>query len=125
MRRGKLSKVEQFYIQSNKNMPVEELAGDLDRSTTVVQKFLDKIVVPEKPTVAVSERKETPSKRGPAYTNFAHQTQSGNDTPGITINTAAASAAADEWGKTQQRGTPNKYKQYVGKVHSDKPSETN
>lgn len=57
MAKGPLSKLERFYIDSNSDKPIEEIAHYLERSVSTIQKYYPtKKTEEEKPV----ERKETP-----------------------------------------------------------------
>lgn len=49
VKRGKLSKIEKYYIEGNTDLPVEEVAAELDRSVNAVQKHMDTISIEADP----------------------------------------------------------------------------
>ena len=88
MKRGKLSKVEEFFIKNNEEMSVEEVASELDRSVDFVNKKRKEfgLSVEEKPK---KKKKETEFKK-----TLVNKTEQGRE--GITIMTRAGSERIDE-----------------------------
>lgn len=56
MKRGFLSKTEKEYIEQNQNLSVAELANDLDRTESVVENYLTKIVPQEEKPKTLFEK---------------------------------------------------------------------
>jgi hypothetical protein len=49
VKRGALSNVEKFFIEGNAELPVEDIAKELDRSVKIVQKHLNSVDTKPKP----------------------------------------------------------------------------
>lgn len=94
MKRGNLSRVEKYYIEGNTNLPVEDLATELDRSINIVQKHLDTL---EKPKKVEKKPKETPKKKQKTETRFekAIARKERNNVKVSAVMTEAASEIAD------------------------------
>ncbi len=97
-KRGKLSKVEEFYILNNREAGVESLARELDRTVNAVQKVLDANPTEEEPkkegVVAIYP------KAGPL---MGRKTRNGKNV--ATVMTPGASEAGD----TKQPSVPSRY----------------
>jgi hypothetical protein len=93
VKRGALSKVEKFYIEGNRDLEVEAIASELDRSVNVVQKHLDTLPKAKaKPTKATKKAKATKD------TQF-QQAMGRHERAGqkvATVMTRSASELADE-----------------------------
>ncbi len=120
MKRGALSKAEHFYIDQNKDkMSAQEIADDLNRSPNSIRRYMEET---SNPTANPLPPPITPKTQPQmAYKAMARRTQDGNETPGITISTQAASESADEWKKIG-RGS-SRYRDCISKVHEDRPME--
>jgi len=81
---GKLTKIEKFYIENNSEKDADEIATDLNRTKSVVNKHLKTV----NDTGHVSEAKQSPSEVGEL---MGHK-----DSRGVTIMTPAASQLSDE-----------------------------
>jgi len=57
-KRGALSKIEKFFIEGNVDLPVEEIATELDRTVNAVQKHLDSIDISPKPVEPVPVKED-------------------------------------------------------------------
>jgi len=94
VKRGALSKVEKFFIEGNANLPVEDVAAELDRSVNIVQKHLDTIKT--KPAKKKSTKKK--AKKQPKDTQFqmlmGRKERQGEKV--ATVMTRSASELADD-----------------------------
>jgi len=97
MKKGPLSKVEKSYIENNARSEVYDLAKELDRSKSIVEKHLQKI------------KEDEGAKRGTVDSSSLYARDSNKIS---TVMTEAASAAADE--SRKKPSTPQKYK---GAIH--------
>ena len=76
---GQLTKVEKFYIDNNSDKAVDEIAADLNRSNSIVDKYLSSTDVDKKPEDTQVQNL------------FARK-----EDRGVTIMTPAASQVSDE-----------------------------
>ena len=93
-KKGRLSRIETFYIDGNRSKTAEELALDLNRGLKVIQKYLD-----ENPV-------ESSSSQTLAGDNIVTE-------KGTTIMTEAASMAADS---TRTRSLPSLHERCTSKI---------
>jgi len=73
MKRGFLSKTEKEYIEQNQNLSVAELANDLDRTESVVQNHLNKIVQKEEKPKTLFEKVIAKKSGATVMTNSASE----------------------------------------------------
>lgn len=104
MKKGKLTDIEIFCIQGMmaEDVNVTDMAGQLGRSVTVVEKAADKL-------------RETAAREG----LFINKTASGQE--GVTIMTPAASAKADEENKksTALHQALHNHQTFIHKIRDD------
>ena len=101
-KKGPLSKTEKDTISSNKNMNITELSNKLDRSESVVKKYLAQISTENTPT------------QGNDIDLFAR-----NKERGVVVMTEVASMAGDENKKTNDIYNTRKYKDIIHKFKKD------
>lgn len=100
MKRGPLSNKEKKFIDSNKSMSVQEVAAKLERSTTVVSKYVE-----------IRQDEETTS---------THDLFVRKEERGVTVMTEAASMTADEnRSKRKNASSPQRYKGVIHKIKED------
>jgi hypothetical protein len=102
MKKGPLSNAEKKYINENSSEEINVIATSLDRSTSLVQKYIDSSTQakPEKP-------------KGNVGKMFAR-----NEERGVTVMTQNASMASDET-KTQRKEAANgvpRYQKFIHKI---------
>tara|TARA_R110000824_G_scaffold164108_3_gene340171 strand:+ start:2375 stop:2674 length:300 start_codon:yes stop_codon:yes gene_type:complete len=97
MKRGPLSNKEKQFIDSSTSMSAQEVATRLERSVSVVSKYIE-IQKDEKTT--------------PTHDLFARK-----EDRGVTVMTEAASMTADE---NKSKRTPTSPKRYRGVIHKIK-----
>lgn len=91
VKKGRLTKAEKYYIEGNTNLPVEDIAKDLDRSVPVIEKHLAQLDLPkEEPAPAKPEKKEDPK----ILQLMGRKERAGQHV--ATVMTPAASELADE-----------------------------
>lgn len=73
MKRGFLSKTEKEYIEQNQNLSVAELANDLDRTESVVENYLTKIVPQEEKPKTLFEKVIAKKSGATVMTNSASE----------------------------------------------------
>jgi|TARA_R110000824_G_scaffold348008_1_gene534732 hypothetical protein len=95
MKKGPLSNKEKDFIDNNSSMETEKIAEKLDRSVSVVSKYI-KIKKEDSPTHELFARKKD---------------------RGVTVMTEAASSQADE-NKESRKTTPPR--RYTGVIHTIK-----
>ena len=105
MKKGPLSNKEKDFIKDNiakakDNM--SELAAELGRSPSVVEKFASTL-----PSQAPAKNPNT----GNAVDLYAK-----NEERGVTVMTETASMAADESKKSRKNQNPERYTQYIHKI---------
>jgi len=100
VKRGKLSKVEQFYIEGHADLSAEDLATELDRSINIVQKHLD--TMPE-PTKTTEQPKPDTEEEPRMFQVMGRHERAGEKV--ATVMTQSASQFADE---TRPKRTMNK-----------------
>jgi hypothetical protein len=103
-KKGPLSKKEKTYIEKNQDLPVDEIAEDLDRSESSVTKYIATL--------------EDNSKPQPMAGNLMAR----NEKYGATMMTESASMAGDE-SKPKVKADPkevNVAKRYRGSIHKIK-----
>ena len=96
MKRGPLSNKEKQFIDSNASMSVQEVATKLERSVSVVSKYVD-----------VKKDEETT----PTHHLFARK-----EDRGVTIMTEAASMTADENKSKRTTASPKRYRGVIHKI---------
>ena len=95
MKKGPLSNKEKDFIDSNPSMDTEDMAKELDRSVSVVSKYI-KIKKEDTKTHELFARKKE---------------------RGVTVMTEAASSHADENKESRKSNTPRRY---TGVIHTIK-----
>ena len=103
MKKGPLSNQEKEHITKNSSREVSEIAGEMNRSESIVQKFVDTLESPAEP-----EPREDVSGL------FAR-----NEESGVTVMTESASITSDEnKSKDEDRTpqTPDRYRQFIHKI---------
>jgi len=88
-KRGKLSKIELYYIEGNTNLPAEDIAQELDRSVELIQKKLDEFTPPSTKTVTSAKNDNEPQM----FKVMGRHERNGQKV--ATVMTEAASALAD------------------------------
>lgn len=101
-KKGPLSKTEKDIIASSATTPVPELAKRLERSETVVQKYLTTIQTQDNSAV------------GKDINLFAR-----NKDRGVVVMTESASMAGDEHKKTNEIYNTRKYKNIIHKFKEE------
>lgn len=89
-KRGALSKVEKFFIEGHTDLPVEEVAAELDRTVNSVQKHLDSINTNSKP----KKKTKKESKDTQFQTLMGRHERQGQKV--ATVMTRSASELADD-----------------------------
>ena len=89
VKRGKLSKVETYYIEGNTSLPVADIAKELDRSEAIVQKTLDAIA----PTEEAEADAPVISKDEPRMLKAVGRHQRNGETVAVVMTEAASSLA--------------------------------
>jgi CBS domain-containing protein len=112
VKKGKLSRVEKFFIEGNTNLPVEDVAAELNRSVAIVQKYVDEIMVAEPTQVTQEATVDEPAVPGMLTVKDTIGTKMRNGKPVATVMTPAASEIADE--HRQQTGLNKKLQ---GAIH--------
>jgi len=105
MKKGPLSNKEKEHITKNRSREVSEVAGEMDRSEAIVQKFVDTLEEEPEPKENVSDL-------------FAR-----NEKSGVTVMTESASMASDEnksKDKDEPPETPDRYRQFIHKIKESK-----
>tara|TARA_R110002110_G_scaffold364406_1_gene574225 strand:+ start:712 stop:1038 length:327 start_codon:yes stop_codon:yes gene_type:complete len=100
---GKITKIEQFYLDNNSDLDASNLAKDLNRSVAFVKKHTKKIDTGHVDTV---QEKQAMSEL------FGHK-----EGRGVTIMTPAASEVADE----TRQGRINKSARHQNAIHIINP----
>ena len=95
-KRGKLSRIETFYIDGNRSKTAEELALDLNRGLKIIQKYLNE---------------------NPVKTNETIVSQNIVREKGTTIMTESASMAADA--SRAVRRSPSSHDHCTSKIYKD------
>ena len=99
MKKGPLSNKEKEYIESfYKTTPVEDLADRMDRSLSIVEKFVNNLEPEPKP--------KKPSR--------ASDLLARNEERGVVVMTEASSMESD--GKKRQKKQPARYRQIIHKI---------
>ena len=99
MKRGPLSNKEKQFIDSNTSMSVQEVATKLERSVSVVSKYVE-----------IQKDKET----SPTHSLFARK-----EDRGVTVMTEAASMTADENRDKRAASSPKRYGSVIHKIKED------
>lgn len=94
-KKGKLSKVEEFYITNNRDKGVDVLAKELDRTQAIVQKTLDSTEATEK-TEEESVKKDGVASVYPGQAGKMMGRHKRNGKNVATVMTPGASQASDE-----------------------------
>ena len=90
-KRGQLTKVEKHYIEGNVNLPIEDLAKDLDRTVNIIQKYINTLDLPkETPKPKITQVK----KQDPKMLALMGRKKRGDENV-ATVMTPAASELAD------------------------------
>lgn len=101
MKKGPLSNKEKEHITTNRSREIGEIAKEMDRSESIVQKFVDTLEEESEPREDVSGL-------------FAR-----NEERGVTVMTESASMASDK-NKTNDENeasqTPDRYKQFIHQI---------
>jgi|MDSZ01.2.fsa_nt_gb hypothetical protein len=95
MKKGPLSNKEKSFIDDNNNMELEDIAEKLDRSVSVITKYIKSTDV-DTPTHGLFARKKD---------------------RGVTVMTESASSQGDE---NKQKRKPTPPKRYTGIIHKIK-----
>jgi hypothetical protein len=100
MKKGPLSNKEKEYITEHLSEGAEKLAKEMNRSESIVQKFVDNLP---------SDTEEKSDVSG----LFAR-----NEERGVTVMTETASMAADEnkSKETKTPSSPDRYRKYIHKI---------
>tara|TARA_Y100000401_G_scaffold117513_1_gene126755 strand:- start:2096 stop:2395 length:300 start_codon:yes stop_codon:yes gene_type:complete len=97
MKKGPLSNEEKSFIESNvANYDLQVLADKMNRSTAIIQKFVD--TLPESP-------------KGHTGELFARK-----EDRGVTVMTQAASMAGDETKENRKPKTPERFRKFIHKI---------
>lgn len=91
-KRGALSKVEKYYIEGNVDLPVEEIAAELDRTVNSVQKHMD-TVSGAKPKAEPAKTKTKKAKETQMMKVMGRHERNGQKV--ATVMTKAASELSD------------------------------
>jgi len=98
MKKGPLSNKEKEYITKHSTEEVSELAKGIDRSESIVQKFIDTL--------------EPPQEKGITSKLFARKEERG-----VTVMTESASMAGDESKDSREPNqTPSRYRKFIHKI---------
>ena len=101
MKKGPLSNQEKEYITKHFSQGIDEIAKEMDRSESIVQKFVDTL-------------EEEPEPRENISGLFAR-----NEEHGVTVMTESASMASDK-NKTNDENevtqTPERYRQFIHQI---------
>jgi hypothetical protein len=113
MKKGPLSNREKEYIESfYETTPVKDLASRMDRSFSIVEKFVDTLPtgepVKEKPAAEKTQVKQ-PSRASELFAR--------NKERGVVIMTEASSMESDK--KPRKNKQPAKYRQIIHKIKGD------
>jgi predicted transcriptional regulator len=99
MKKGPLSNKEKQFIDSNTSMSVQEVATKLERSVSVVSKYIEK---------------QKDEETTPTHDLFARK-----EDRGVTVMTEAASMTADENRDKRAASSPKRYKGVIHKIKED------
>ena len=99
MKKGPLSKKEKAFIDDNKSMSTEDIANKLERSVSVVSRYV-----------------EINNQENPTYPSelFARK-----EDRGVTVMTEAASMAGDENKSKRKTESPKRYQGVIHKIKED------
>ena len=99
MKKGPLSKKEKAFIDDNKSMSTEDIANKLERSVSVVSRYV-----------------EINNQEDPTYTSelFARK-----EDRGVTVMTEAASMAGDVNKSKRKTESPKRYQGVIHKIKED------
>jgi len=103
MKKGRLSKTEKEFIDSNTKIGVDALATKLDRSTTVIANYLSE-------EVAASDEPSKPTDMD-LYAR--------NEKRGVVAMTESASMSGDEKRSSKDIYKTRKYKNAIHKIKDD------
>lgn len=104
MKRGPLSKIERYYVESNRaTLSVSDIARDLDRPVETVEKHLA--------AQTVAEATPAPKARSPIL-----QQMTGKERRGIAIMTQAVSEASDD---TRVANLPKRFTDGIAKIYDE------
>jgi hypothetical protein len=101
MKKGPLSNKEKEHITENRSREVGEIAKEMDRSESIVQKFVDTL-------------EEEPDPKEDVSVLFVR-----NEEHGVTVMTESASMTSDEnknKDKEKKPETPDRYRQFIHKI---------
>ena len=101
-KKGKLNKVEMFYIENNKNKDLKEVAKDLDRTLASVTKYSESLV----------DTKHVTKTRDNEEQSSVSDLMGRKEDRGVTIMTQAASELSDE-GRSKRKQQSSKYKNSI------------
>ena len=108
MKKGPLSNKEKEHIESfYKTTPVKDLASRMDRSLSIVKKFVDKLPTEEE------VQKEEPPKQPSVASNLLAR----NKEQGVVIMTEGSSMESDKNRKPPQ--PPGRYSRFIHKIKED------
>lgn len=118
MKKGKMSKVETYYMNNNPTLSNEEIAKDLDRPVALIEKNREKGEKSDK-----SERSEkiispNPAARNNAYMNMVRPLDEQGNSRGIVIATEASTQVTDEF-RVNNSNKSGRYSGSVAKVFKD------
>ena len=94
VKRGPLNKVEKYFIEGNTDLPVEDLAAELDRSEAMIKKHLSTVTTVEEPQPAQSPPPKR-EKQSQFFKQMGRHRRNGKGKPVATVMTKAASELAD------------------------------
>ena len=100
MKKGPLSKSEKEFIDKNLSQDLESLSKELNRSTSIIQKYMDGSAKPKRQTNT--------------YNLFARK-----EDRGVTIMTQQASIASDENKDSRAASTPERHKKAIHKIRNE------
>ena len=101
-KKGKLTKVEKFYIENNQNKDLKEVAKDLDRTLASVTKYSESLV----------DTKHVTKTRDNEEQSSVSDLMGRKEDRGVTIMTQAASELSDE-GRSKRKQQSSKYKNSI------------
>ena len=101
-KKGPLSKTEKFYIENNIEADIETISKDLDRSVSLVTKYIEK----------------TCPKTAPRIINVGNLMAKKKDR-GVTIMTESASSASDSNREIKKKPSPS----WQESIHKIKDTE--
>ena len=126
-KKGPLSKSEKQYIEDNRELPVGEIAEELDRSEKSVDKYLTKLgeeellhdSAEEKPAVSATITGSEPEEEEPEMPK-AGELMARNNRYGTVIMTEQASMAGDGTKEERLPDKVNVARRHRGAIHKIK-----